>query len=71
LTAEFKVLFVCVHNAARSRIAEALLRKLGGSRFDVTSAAFEPHEANPLAVEALARIGLSLPFMGCSPRCSS
>jgi protein-tyrosine-phosphatase len=49
--------------AARSRIAESL-RKLGGSRFDVTSAGFEPHEANPLAVEALARIGLSLPFTG-------
>jgi len=67
MTAEFKVLFVCVHNAARSRIAEALLRKLGGSRFDATSAGFEPHEANPLAVEALARIGLSLPFTGVQP----
>lgn len=67
MTAEFKVLFVCVHNAARSRIAEALLRKVGGPRFDVTSAGFEPHEANPLAIEALARSGLSLPFTGVQP----
>jgi arsenate reductase (thioredoxin) len=56
-----KVLFVCVHNAARSRMAEALLRKLGGGRFEVSSAGFEPHEVNPLVVDALAAIGIALP----------
>ena len=56
-----KVLFVCVHNAGRSRMAEALLRRLGGSRFEVTSAGFDPREVNPLVVEALERVGLSLP----------
>jgi arsenate reductase len=50
---EIKVLFVCIHNAARSRMAEAYLRKLGGPRFQVTSAGFEPHEANPLVAEAM------------------
>ena len=55
-----KVLFVCLHNAARSRMAEALLLRLGGSRFEVTSAGFEPQPANPLVVEALAEIGLTL-----------
>jgi arsenate reductase (thioredoxin) len=62
-----KVLFVCVHNAARSRMAEALLRARGGDRFEVTSAGFEPHEANPLVVEALAKIGLSLPTTRSQP----
>src|ERR1700759_607035 len=64
MTADIKVLFVCVENAACSRMAEALLRKLGGPRFEVTSAGFEPAEASELAVEALARIGLTLPSIG-------
>ena len=62
-----KVLFVCVHNAARSRMAEALLRKLGRHRFDVTSAGFDPREANPLAIRALAELGLSLPTTAAQP----
>ncbi len=62
-----RVLFVCVHNAARSRMAEALLRARGGDRFDVISAGFEPREVNPLVVEALAKIGLSLPSTGPQP----
>jgi arsenate reductase len=55
-----KVLFVCVHNAARSRMAEALLRQRGGDRFEVTSAGFEPRATNPLVVEAMRAIGVKL-----------
>jgi arsenate reductase len=61
------VLFVCNHNAARSRMAEALLRNLGGPRFDVTSAGYEPHEVNPLVVEALHLAGLSVAHSGPQP----
>ena len=64
---KIKVLFLCIHNAARSRMAEALLLKLGGDRFEVTSAGFEPTEANPVVVEALAKIGLSLPSTARQP----
>ena len=53
-----KVLFVCVHNAARSRMAETLLSDMGGRRFEVMSAGFEPHPINPIVAEALAQIGL-------------
>lgn len=67
MTDAVEVLFVCVHNAARSRMAEALLRKLGGPRFEVTSAGFEPREVNPLVVEALAELGLSLPSTDPQP----
>jgi arsenate reductase (thioredoxin) len=67
MKADLRVLFVCVHNAARSRMAEALLRQLGGPRFEVTSAGFEPREVNPLVVEALAGIGLSLPSTTTQP----
>ena len=67
MSEKVKVLFLCIHNAARSRMAEALLLKHGGDRFEVTSAGFEPTEANPLVVEALAEIGLSLPSTARQP----
>jgi arsenate reductase len=67
VNADVRVLFVCVHNAARSRMAEALLRELGGPGFEVTSAGFEPREVNPLVVDALAEIHLSLPSVAAQP----
>ena len=67
MSANLRVLFVCVHNAARSRMAEALLRQLGGPLFEVTSAGFEPRAVNPLVIEALADIGLSLPSTATQP----
>lgn len=48
-----KVLFVCIHNSARSQMAEELLRKYGAEEFEVQSAGFEPAELNPLAIEVL------------------
>lgn len=48
-----KVLFVCIHNSARSQMAEELLRKIAGDRFDVESAGLEPGKLNPIVVEAL------------------
>ena len=55
-----KVLFVCLHNSARSQIAEAYLRRLGGDRFRVESAGFEPQSINPLVVEAMLEEGFDL-----------
>jgi len=54
------VLFICVHNAARSQMAEALLRKMGGQRFIVESAGLEPGVLNPFAVRAMAEIGIDI-----------
>lgn len=42
-----RVLFVCIHNSARSQMAEELLRKLAGDKFDVESAGIEPGKLNP------------------------
>lgn len=67
MSADLRGLLVSVHNAARSRMAEALPRQLGGPRIEVTSAGFEPREVNPLVVEALAEIGLSLASNPRSP----
>jgi len=55
-----KVLFVCVHNSARSQIAEALLKKLAGDRFEVESAGLEPGKLNPLAIESMKEIGIDI-----------
>ncbi len=55
-----KVLFVCIHNSARSQMAEALLKKIGGKDFQVESAGIEPGKLNPIAVEAMADMGINI-----------
>lgn len=55
-----RVLFVCIHNSARSQMAEALLRKLAGDRFQVESAGLEPGQINPLVVEVMLEEGIDL-----------
>jgi len=55
-----RVLFVCVHNAARSQICEAFLKHYAGDHFDAQSAGLEPGELNPLAVAAMNEIGLDI-----------
>ena len=52
------VLVVCTGNSARSVLAEALLRKKGGSDFEVASAGTEPRGINPLTVRVLEEAGL-------------
>lgn len=55
-----RVLFVCIHNSARSQMAEAFLKALGGELFEAESAGFEPGNINPLAVEVMREIGYDL-----------
>lgn len=55
-----KVLFVCVHNAARSQMAEALLKEMAGDRFEAESAGLEPGQLNPLAVEVMKEIAIDI-----------
>ena len=55
-----RVLFVCVHNTARSQMAEALLNHLAADRFEAESAGLEPAEMNPLAVEVMREIGIDI-----------
>jgi arsenate reductase len=55
-----RVLFVCIHNSARSQMAEAYLKYLGGDRFDVESAGLEPGVLNPLAVEVMKADGIDI-----------
>ena len=55
-----KVLFICVHNSARSQMAEEFLRKFGGDEFEVESAGFIPTAINPLVVEVMKEEGIDL-----------
>jgi len=55
-----KVLFICVHNSARSQMAAALLNKRCGEFFEAESAGLEPGKLNPLAVEVLCEIGIDI-----------
>ena len=48
-----RVLFVCIHNSARSQMAEELLRKLGGQNFEVESAGIETGKLDPTVVQIL------------------
>jgi arsenate reductase (thioredoxin) len=53
-----RVLFVCTGNSARSVMAEALLRRTGGDRFQASSAGTEPKGINPLTLRVLAEVGI-------------
>jgi arsenate reductase len=55
-----RVLFVCVHNSARSQMAEALLNRIAGDRFHAESAGLEPGTLNPLAVEAMKEMKIDI-----------
>jgi len=55
-----KVLFVCVHNSARSQMAEAFLNTLAGDRFYAESAGFEPGILNPYVIQVMKEVGIDI-----------
>jgi arsenate reductase len=55
-----KVLFICIHNSARSQMAEAFLNEICGDQFEAHSAGLEPGKLNPLAVQAMREIGTDI-----------
>ena len=55
-----KVLFICVHNSARSQMAAALLNKRCGNYFEAESAGLEPGTLNPLAVQVLREMDIDI-----------
>jgi len=58
--APIKVLFVCVHNSARSQMAEAYLNHLGEGRLEAESAGLEPGTLNPLVVQVMKEDGIDI-----------
>jgi arsenate reductase len=55
-----RVLFLCVHNSARSQMAEGMLRAWAGDRFDAYSAGNDATEIRPQAIRAMAELGIDI-----------
>src|SRR5213594_962447 len=53
MSGPIKVLFVCIHNSARSQMAEAYLNHFGDGRFEAESAGLEPAILNPRLVQVM------------------
>ena len=54
------VLFICVHNSARSQMAEGLVNALHSDRFEAVSGGTEATRVHPAAIQAMAEIGIDI-----------
>jgi arsenate reductase len=61
---QHKVLFVCIHNSARSQMAEAFLNKYGKDQYIAESAGLEPGKMNPNVVKVMQEVGIDLSQKG-------
>ncbi len=57
---QHKVLFVCIHNSARSQMAEAFLSKHGDGLFEAESAGLEPGLLNPNVITVMQEMGIDI-----------
>jgi arsenate reductase (thioredoxin) len=55
-----RVLFICVHNSARSQMAEAWMKYFAEDLYEVESAGFKPSTINPLVVQVMMEKGIDL-----------
>ncbi len=55
-----KIAFICIHNSARSQMAEELLRKYAGDRFECFSGGIESGSLNPIVVDVLKEEGIDI-----------
>lgn len=61
MDAKKRILFLCTGNAARSQMAEGLMRAMYGDEFDVFSAGSRPAGwVHPMAIAALAEMGIDI-----------
>src|SRR5580658_8585049 len=60
MNSKHRILFVCIHNSARSQMAEAFLKKYGGDLFEAESAGLEPGTLNPNVVTVMQEAGIDL-----------
>lgn len=55
-----RVLFVCIHNSARSQMAEGMLRAWAGDQFEVASGGTEARGVRPEAIEVMGELGIDI-----------
>jgi arsenate reductase len=55
-----KILFICVHNSARSQMAEGLVNALYADRFEAVSGGTEATRVHPAAIKVMAEIGIDI-----------
>ena len=55
-----RVLILCTGNSARSQMAEGILRRDAGERFDVESAGTKPSQVRPEAIAVMKEIGIDI-----------
>ena len=55
-----RILFVCIHNSARSQMAEAFVNQMCQGSYEAHSAGLEPGVLNPLVVEAMQEVGIDI-----------
>lgn len=55
-----RILFICVHNSARSQMAAAFVNRSCGGEFEAQSAGLEPGRLNPIVVEVLQEVGIDI-----------
>ncbi|HSQ44416.1 MAG TPA: arsenate reductase ArsC, partial [Ginsengibacter sp.] len=51
---------VCIHNSARSQMAEAFLNQLGDGKFKAESAGIEKGKLNPYVIRAMKEVGIDI-----------
>lgn len=59
MTSKARVLFVCTANAARSQLAQALLRHTDSEHFEAFSAGIAPTQVDPRTFDTLSHLGVS------------
>ena len=57
---KIKVLFVCVHNSARSQMSEAFLNYYFNDDFEAESAGLEPGNLNTIVVDSMREVGIDI-----------
>jgi arsenate reductase len=61
---QHNILFVCIHNSARSQMAEAFLNHFDGECLVAESAGLEKGKLNPYAVKVMAEVGIDISKKG-------
>ena len=55
-----KIMFVCIHNSARSQMCEAFVRHYAGDTYEVHSSGIEKGKLNEDVVQVMTELGISM-----------